>query len=212
MPHRPPIRTLRWVSRLGALGLLVGLLALVMTIQPATWTYAAGPLDQSQESQATIAFAGGPQFLAQTFVAGRTGSLDQVDLALGTTLPPRWVPVVLEIRDVRRRPGRPWPLGAAPTCGRAARQAGRRRFPSSRSARAHRPRGRGHAVRRRRRHDRLQHRAALGCGMLPDQRRLLTGCALGVELGQPLPSQSRSAIRGLRLSDVRHATTVHANS
>jgi len=83
MRRRLPIRTLAHASRLGALGLLVLVVAVAVAVQPAGPLLAAGTLDQSQTNQAFGGTAIAPgQFEGQSFTAGLTGLLDQVNLAV----------------------------------------------------------------------------------------------------------------------------------
>jgi hypothetical protein len=73
----------------------------------------AGTLDQHQENQtaAPALFGGGsPQSLAQTFTAGITGGLDQVDLMLQKLNNPPDPAIKVEIRSTSA--GAPGPLGA----------------------------------------------------------------------------------------------------
>src|SRR6266498_6101012 len=98
MLRRLPIRTLAHAARLGALGLLAVLVAVAATLPPAGPLLAAGTLDQSQPSQNDILVLDAGVGEAQTFTAGVTGNLDQIDLPLafvagiGT--------FTIEIRDV----------------------------------------------------------------------------------------------------------------
>jgi hypothetical protein len=70
-----------------------------------TATASAGTLDQQQTSFGALSSGSitgnpmGPESLAQTFTAGITGRLDQVDLVLSKFFPPT-DPLTLEIRDV----------------------------------------------------------------------------------------------------------------
>ncbi|MGA7670392.1 MAG: DUF11 domain-containing protein [Nitrolancea sp.] len=80
------------------------ILALVLTLLPAT-AFATGTLDQSQpETSTTYRVVSGPTSFdggnseAQTFTAGRSGVLDQVDLNLVGFIPSG--PLTVEIRDV----------------------------------------------------------------------------------------------------------------
>ena len=92
-----PTRTLAQASRLGALGLLVVLVVVAVTLQPAGPLLAAGTLDQSQTTQGDGTILVGPgAAMAQTFTAGLTGDLDQVALALTTVGAGT---VTIEIRD-----------------------------------------------------------------------------------------------------------------
>jgi hypothetical protein len=67
-----------------------------------TATASAGTLDQQQTSFSGLIIGGvnSSQSLAQTFTAGITGRVDQVDLVLNQTLPPPPDPVTIEIRNV----------------------------------------------------------------------------------------------------------------
>lgn len=70
-----------------SLALLVAGLALIRLMTPAS--AGAGTLDQSQLTQDTQRYFGAPDggALAQTFTAGRSGALDQVDVALSKCQP-----------------------------------------------------------------------------------------------------------------------------
>src|SRR3954469_10699638 len=69
-------------SHRAGLGLLAGLLAVMLTIQPAAAQAPTRQLDQSQTVQTLPAAFNSAFSLFQTFTAGLTGGLDQVDLPL----------------------------------------------------------------------------------------------------------------------------------
>jgi hypothetical protein len=75
------LQTLARGSRRGALGLVAGLVALTLLVQPVAGQ-ATRQLDQQQTAQTTAAGITNVNDFFQTFMAGLTGSLDQVDLAL----------------------------------------------------------------------------------------------------------------------------------
>ena len=82
-----------------ALVAAVAALSLAVAVAPAS----AGTLDQEQTTFNNLAVIQGsdappPQSLAQTFTAGLSGALDQVDLYLGKVSPVG--PVTVELRDV----------------------------------------------------------------------------------------------------------------
>src|SRR5436190_13386268 len=84
-------------SRRGIVGLVAGLLAFTLLVQPAAGQ--AGTLDQSQPLGPNTSGAfGGTVTVAQTFTAGVTGSLTQVNLMLQAVAAPG--PVTVEIRNV----------------------------------------------------------------------------------------------------------------
>jgi hypothetical protein len=64
-------------------------MALTVALQPVSQAYAAGTLDQSQPLGLTFSSPlGGPFVAAQTFTAGLSGNLDQVNLMLQQAAPP----------------------------------------------------------------------------------------------------------------------------
>jgi hypothetical protein len=73
-----------WGIRLGTCAVLVGLVASILTLPPGGNTYAAGTLDQQQTTQTFAALSGSGATFSQSFTAGLTGNLDQVDLAIGS--------------------------------------------------------------------------------------------------------------------------------
>jgi len=113
---------------------LVAFLALSVFVPAA----AAGTLDQSQPTispNVTTGAFGDVFHGAQTFTSGLTGGLDQVDFAIGRTLPSITVPLLAEIRPVS-----------------GARDGGRAGYLRSRQHRGGRLPGRPFLQRRRHRH------------------------------------------------------------
>jgi hypothetical protein len=58
------------------------LVVTALALQPTGQTFAAGTLDQEQATVDRAYPAGGPKRLAQTFIAGRTGYLDRVEVSI----------------------------------------------------------------------------------------------------------------------------------
>src|SRR3954453_18197300 len=92
-----PTRTLAQASRLGAQGLLAVLVTVAVTLYPAGPLLAAGTLDQQNTNAIAGLFCNGVvPAVGQTFTAGLTGHLDQVDLFAGNPSPST---VTVQVRD-----------------------------------------------------------------------------------------------------------------
>jgi hypothetical protein len=78
---------------------VLGIMCVICVIAPGTTL--AGTLDQQQPTTGGGGYAiSSPSTVGQTFTAGVTGGLDQVDLALGVFVNSPSSPLTVEIRDV----------------------------------------------------------------------------------------------------------------
>src|SRR5262245_9952207 len=83
--------------RLTAILAAVAMVATLVTIQPASPSYAVGAVDQQQTTQNSFATVNSTLGYAQVFTAGVTGDLDQFDLAIGKAV--AGSTFTIEIRD-----------------------------------------------------------------------------------------------------------------
>jgi hypothetical protein len=86
-----------WGLRIAVMLMLAAMVGSLVTFQPATPIYAAGPVDQQQTAQNNFATVNSFLGYAQVFTAGVTGDLDQFDLAIGKSVAASTF--TIEIRD-----------------------------------------------------------------------------------------------------------------
>src|SRR5262245_53244869 len=111
-----------WIPRIrrGARNLTITLavciVAAALALQPAQQSYAAGTLDQSYEIANSAVPVGGTNWVAQTFTAGLTGNIDQLDLVLQSVAFQSTDQIVIEVRSTLNG----LPTGSAITSGTLA--------------------------------------------------------------------------------------------